>query len=294
MAIIHDQAITTEPLRYPQGKVATLDMLRLDTIHPVMSGNKWFKLKYNIEYALSNGYTQLVTFGGGYSNHLIAAAAAAKAFNLRITGIVRGMYAHPTPTLTACAQEGMELVYVTKEAYQNKTDHAWLQTVVPDLSCSFIIPEGGANELGRKGAEAIAAFVSEEYTHVAVSAGSGTTAIGLRNALPSHQRILAFAPMKGGSYLREETATFIEAMCTAQIEWIDHFHFGGFGKWNDELIRFMHHFYLENNIRLDMIYTGKMMYGISRLIEDHYFEPTDRILCIHTGGLQGNAAISEL
>ena len=265
-----------------------VDMLRLDLIHPVISGNKWFKLKYNIEHALKNGYSSLLTFGGAYSNHLIATAAAAKESGLESIGIVRGHHAKEnfTPTLLQCRSLGMQLHFISREAYKVKEKSGEWSSQFPE---ACIIPEGGSNELGRKGAEEITSYITKSYTHVAVSVGSGTTFAGLRNALPETVALLGFAPMKKGAYLADE-------LSPGKTNWLltDEYHFGGFGKWNEKLIAFMNTFYERHHIPLDIVYTSKMMYGLQAQLLERHFPDDAKILCIHTGGLQGNASISEL
>jgi 1-aminocyclopropane-1-carboxylate deaminase len=296
MDIIHEDAVVIQPLNkdWYQNKVAAMDMLRLDLIHPIISGNKWFKLKYNLQQArLNNNYNGIITFGGGFSNHLIAAAAAAKEYGYKITAIVRGKYEVLTPTLKDCIDLGMELIFVTKQEYANKENPEWLQTIT-DAKNKLIIPEGGANEWGRLGAEDIVRYIPEGYTDVCVSVGSGTTLIGLRNALPASVNVTGFVPMKGGSYLMDEIMTHIPDK-KKQVRLVDNWHFGGFGKWNSELIDFMNEFHKQNEIPLDIIYTSKMMYGIKELLsgEKPYFNDGARVLCIHTGGLQGNISVKE-
>ncbi len=274
-------------------QVAALDMLRLDELHPVISGNKWFKLRLNIRHALDAGFKSIVTFGGGYSNHLIATAWASKVFGIKCIGIVRGRYDVLTPTLSACKDAGMQLIFVTKEEYERKEDAAWIRDMAAHFDELFIIPEGGANEWGRVGAGLINRFINDSYTHIAVSVGTGTTLTGLRNKLPHKQQIVGFAPMKQGSYLKEYISEHLHEGNNTNWQVVDDWHFGGFGKWNDELLQFMNDFYRTNNIPLDIVYTSKMMYGLRRMIEDGFFPTDARILCIHTGGLQGNASVIE-
>ncbi len=204
---------------------------------------------------------------------------------------MRGKYDILTPTLEACRAEGMELIFVTQEDYKNSQEPEWAKNIVAHFDEIFMIPEGGANEWGRAGAGLLNRFVTDDYTHIAVSVGTGTTLMGLRNKIPEHQQILGFVPMKKGAYL----AATIEAhlLPDRNNNWrlFDEWHFGGFGKWNDELLQFMNEFYRENNIPLDIVYTSKMMYGVHELLENNFFSSCDRILCIHTGGLQGNSSV---
>jgi len=297
MDTIDESRVVIQPLDidWYQGKVAGLDMLRLDLVHPVISGNKWYKLRLNMKHAMESGYKTIVTFGGGYSNHLIATAGTAKKFGIRAVGIVRGKYDVPTPTLEACKEEGMELIFVSQEDYNNKGEPEWTKDLVAHFDETFFIPEGGANEWGRAGAGLIDRFINNSYTHIVLSVGSGTTLTGLRNKLDIKQQMLGFVPMKRGTYVASHISDHLLAEKNRNWELFDEWHFGGFGKWNKELLMFMNAFYTINNIPLDMVYTGKMMYGMQQMLIADYFAKDDKILCIHSGGLQGNVSVkSEL
>jgi len=273
---------------------AQVDMLRLDLLHPEISGNKWYKLKYNIAHAISAGYSSLLTFGGGYSNHLAATAVAAKLSGVHAIGIVRGIYQAITPTLQFCADNGMELHYLPQAEYDKKNDAVWLDELAEKFGQPFIIPEGGANEYGRRGAEDIAKHIPASYTHICISVGSGTTMAGICNGLNGTDTVIyGYAPMKGGAYLTQEICDQITAGNTCKWQLFDTWHFGGFGKSNATLIAFMNAFYTTNNIPLDVVYTAKMMYGVREQLEAGFFPVGARILCIHSGGLQGNASVAD-
>lgn len=269
-----------------------IDILRLDLIHTIVSGNKWYKLKNNIEYAIQEGYNTILTFGGLYSNHLSATAGAARAYGLSSIGIVRGDR-QITGTLQQCHDMGMELYFISREEYKQKEDSEFLATLSEQLGHPYIIPEGGANELGRLGSERIELEIPDGYTHVCVSVGTGTTFTGLRNALDPKIQLLGFAPMKQGAYLVEEIRPHLKAGQDVNWQIIDEYHFGGFGNSNDKLIDFMNHFYKINRVPLDVVYTAKMMYGIRQMKDSGYFPVDARVLCIHTGGLQGNVSVKE-
>ena len=271
------------------------DLLRLDLVHPVISGNKWFKLKHNLQYVLEHRYKTIVTLGGAYSNHLHATATAAKEAGIPAVGMVRGTYAKDfaTPTLRECKALNMEIVFLTREAYAVKDDPKCLEQLSADYDHPFIMPEGGANAQGREGAGEIADFISSEYTHVCVSVGTGTTFIGLRNALPSSQCLLGFVPMKGGAYLQESIHSHLFHDKDSNWQLFDHYHFGGFGRFNNDLLDYMNSFYTQTTIPLDIVYTSKMMYGVTALIHNSFFPPSSKILCIHTGGLQGNVSVKD-
>lgn len=293
---MHEDRVIIQSLHpaYYHRNVKAVDILRLDLVHPVVSGNKWYKLRLNVLYAQDHGFKTLLTFGGGYSNHLVAAAYTAKKAGLKCVGIVRGKYPVLTHTLRDCVEEGMELIFVTKEDYDRQGEPEWEQQLASQFDNIYIIPEGGANEWGRKGAGLISKFIKPGYSHVVLSVGSGTTICGVRNKTDVSQHVLGFAPMRGGQYLSEYVGQHLDASHNLNWRIFDDWHFGGFGKRNDDLVNFMNDFYQQNNIPLDIIYTSKMMYGLKSMIADNYFAKDARILAIHSGGLQGNTGIAGL
>lgn len=293
MATIHRLEPYIQPLNkdWYKTKVAALDILRLDVVHPKVSGNKWFKLKYNLEYCFQEGIKRVLTFGGAFSNHLLATAYAAAEYHIQVIAIVRGeeLSEGSSPTLAECHELGVTLVFTSRSDYKKRNEKDYQESLAKRYD-AFVIPEGGANEFGRKGAEEICSYFNNTYNKVLVSVGTGTTFAGIRNALSDSVFVEGFAPMKNGTYLTEEVRPFInKEEYTIYDEW----HFGGFGKHTAELVQFMNDFYTANEVPLDHVYTAKMMYGIQqRLLEDKYSD-TDRLLCIHTGGLQGNNSISD-
>ena len=267
-------------------------MLRLDIVHRDISGNKWYKLKNNIEHCLRNDIQAILTFGGAYSNHLAAAAAMAQLSGMRSIGIVKGKYAQTaiTPTLQFCREQGMQLAFVTNEEYERRTDDDWLRYLSEQYGDPFIIPEGGANEYGRAGAAEIATLIPERYTHIAVSVGTGTTLSGIANSATSGTEVIGFAPMKEGMYLADEVRKYVHRNnFTVYDDW----HFGGFGKYTDELVLFMNDFYAGQDVPLDMVYTAKMMFGLKQQILSGMYDKQAKILCLHTGGLQGNVSLKD-
>lgn len=275
-------------------KQVQLRILRLDQIHPLVSGNKWFKLKHNIAQAFGEGKASLLTFGGAWSNHLLATAAAAKALGLEAIGLVRGYHgqAQPTETLIRCASLGMKLHYLSREEYARKADATFLAGLQKAYPAAHIIPEGGDNTQGIAGAGDIAAYIPTDTNLVALPVGTGTTFSGIRNRLPAHMELLGFPAMKGGQYLAEKIRPNLQV---TEDNWLlqDAYDFGGFARYNGELLTFMNTFFTLHNVPLDIVYTAKMMYGITDLLEKDYFSPGTRIVCIHTGGLQGNHAVRQ-
>lgn len=280
------------PTEWHAHRVAEVAMLRLDVIHKDVSGNKWYKLKYNIQYCIDNNISTILTFGGGYSNHLAATAVMAKLAGLNSIGIIRGQYFQSTPTLDFCMDNGMEIHAVAHEDYKKKNEAGFLAELSAKFPDAYIIPEGGANDLGQKGVSEIVPMIPAGYNYIAVSVGTGTTLAGILNAIPAGVNVEGFAPMKGGAYLKEDITAGLNGN-KQQFELYDNWHFGGFGKHSHELIGFMNEFYRQTHIPLDKVYTAKMMFGISERIMNGHYPADARILCIHTGGLQGNLSIAE-
>lgn len=260
---------------------------REDLIHPHISGNKYRKLKYNIEAAKSKGETKILTFGGAYSNHIAATAYAGKENGFKTIGVIRGEELESkistNPTLKFALSCGMHLKFVSREDYRNKTDITFLESLKSEFGDFYLIPEGGTNALAVKGCEEILTEKDTEFGFICCSVGTGGTISGLINASQSHQKILGFPALKG-DFLQQDIRKFAK-----QDNWdlIDGYHFGGYGKIKLELITFINTFKNDYKIPLDPIYTGKMMYGIFDMIAQGFFSKGSKILAIHTGGLQG-------
>ncbi len=269
----------------PKGSCTSIQMLRLDKLHPVVSGNKWYKLKYNAAAATAAGKNTLLTFGGGYSNHLVATAYAAKEWGLKSIGVVRGHYTGDqlTPTLRACGEYNMELIMFSKTEYAATRDLGMLVSQYPD---AYIVPEGGANEAGVRGAADIARLIPSDTTDVCLSVGTGTTLSGLHSALPTHMQLHGFYVARdienAGSLVQMQA---IEQKPMVTIHPVDD---ARFGKWTEEAIQFMRSFYDITGIQLDVVYTSKMMMTVRTLLQERTFGAGGKIVCIHTGGLQGN------
>ncbi len=268
----------------PAGSCNRLQMLRLDKLHPIVSGNKWFKLKYNAEIALREGKTCLLTFGGGYSNHLIATAFAAKEWGLLSIGIVRGNYYGQqfTPTLQACEDYGMKLIM------NSKAEYAALS--ISDLAVRYpeahIIPEGGANDAGIRGAAEIASLLPAGVTDVCVAVGTGTTLSGLATGIGKRSDLAQC--MFHGFYVAkdfERTQSIVQP--GVHIHSVQD---PRFGKWKTGAADFIRTFFDATGIPLDVVYTSKMMMKVESLLAQGFFSPSANVVCIHTGGLQGNPA----
>ena len=278
-------------------------MKRDDLIHPEISGNKWRKLKYNLLKARSNGKELIITLGGAYSNHIAATAALGKEFGIRTKGIIRGEEIKVlNSTLQQAKDHGMELEFISREYYAERNEDWFRKEILERHDSSYFIPEGGANFYGVQGCMEIVQEINMEFDHFCVAAGTGTTAAGIAQTLKGNQKLHVFPALKGGDFLREEINNLIN-ICTMddetsedimkQVHLHTDYHFGGYAKINEELIAFMKDFYSHNEIKLDPIYTGKMCYGIVDLIRQNAFNEKDKLVILHTGGLQGVKGIEE-
>jgi 1-aminocyclopropane-1-carboxylate deaminase len=266
---------------------------REDLNHTHVSGNKWWKLKYNLEEAMGAKCQGLLTFGGAYSNHLYATAAAANAIGLESIGIVRGEETLPlNSTLSFCKRNGMHLEYISREKYRLKNDPKFIASLRKQFGDFYFIPEGGTNTLAIKGVEEWAAIINKEadFDYLCVSVGTGGTMAGLINQLKS-KTILGFSSLKGGNFLKQEIGQWVTSgLDNWKIETA--YHFGGYGKVNEEQLGFIAEFEKTHHIPLDPIYTSKMVYGVLDRVKKNAFESGAKILMLHTGGLQGRAGFN--
>lgn len=258
---------------------------RDDLIHPIISGNKWRKLKYVLKQAQTENKTHLVTFGGAYSNHLLATAAAAAKFGFKSTGFVRGEEVN-NDTLFLCRLHGMNLIFTDRESYRDKP--ALFNKYFGDDSGAFFIDEGGASVLAAQGCSELIDELTDMYDHIFCASGTGTTAAGIINGIGRNGMATQFhtvAALKNGGFLREEINRFL----TKPGEYHLHteYHFGGYAKTDERLIEFIKQFVAETGILIEPVYTGKMLYALYDLTEKKHFKPGSRILAIHTGGIWG-------
>ena len=270
----------------------TVQIKREDLLHPFISGNKFRKLKYNILQAKTENQDTLLTFGGAFSNHIAAAAYAGKEYGFKTIGIIRGDELREkileNPTLQFAQDCGMQFKFVSREAYRHKTESDFLENLKQEFGDFYLVPEGGTNEFAVKGCQEILTEADKEFDYVCCAVGTGGTISGLINSSLPHQKVLGFPALKG-EFLNEDIRKFAR---NPNWELITDYHFGGYGKVNPELIDFINHFFEENNIPLDPIYTGKMVFGVMDLIQKNYFKENSKILLIHTGGLQGIAGMN--
>ncbi|GAB2765431.1 1-aminocyclopropane-1-carboxylate deaminase/D-cysteine desulfhydrase [Salinimicrobium soli] len=274
-----------------------LYLKREDLLHPDVSGNKFRKLKYNIEQAISEGQDTLLTFGGAFSNHIAATAAAGQLSGFKTIGVIRGEELGAdleetlakNPTLKFAASCGMKFHFVSRSEYRNKTSEVFLESLKQQFGNFFLVPEGGTNAAAIKGCEEILSEKDVEFDIICSSVGTGGTISGLINSSAPHQKVLGFPALKG-DFLKEEIRKY-----TSKNNWdlITNYHFGGYAKVNGELIAFMNDFRKKHNILLDPVYTGKLLFGICKLMEQGYFSENTRILAIHTGGLQGISGMNN-
>ncbi len=264
---------------------------REDLNHPQLSGNKWHKLKHNLVAALESGFDTILTFGGAYSNNVYAVAAAGRLFDFKTIGLIRGHQHLPlNPTLSFASDSGMKIHYIDKKNYRKRNNKVFLNSLKDKHGKIYIIPEGGTNKLGVKGAADILKNVTQNFEYVCCACGTGGTLAGLITVLDSKVQALGFSVLKGGEFLLEDVKNLVyESTSKRYDNWNINleYHFGGYANFNLELIRFINRFETVNNIPLEPIYTGKLFYGIYELIRNGYFNRGATILAIHTGGLEG-------
>lgn len=262
---------------------------REDQNHPYVSGNKWWKLKYNIEEARSTGQHTLLTFGGAYSNHIYATAAAAHELGLHSIGVIRGEETLPlNPTLAFATSVGMKLHYVSRENYLSKTDPRFIKQLNEQWGNFYLIPEGGTNQLAVNGCAEFGKQLTDEvdFDYLCLPVGTGGTMAGIMEGVCNEKSIIGFPVLKGAAFLEEEIRKYTQKENGRLIQ---EYHFGGYAKITKALMEFIRQFESQYDIPLDPVYTGKMMFGVLDLIRNKFFNPQSTILVIHTGGLQGRA-----
>lgn len=280
-------------LRSNQGheKKVKLSMLRLDEIHPVISGNKLFKLRYFLDEAKKSSHKTIITFGGAYSNHLAATAFACKSEGLKCIGFVRGEEPDTLfSTLIFCRENGMQLEFISRSAYKD-INNEFRDTLLHKYGDHTFIAEGGFSTKGAHGAEDVMKlFDGKNYSHICCPVGTATTLAGLINGNKNKSTIVGFSVLKNLDDIAHRLKK-LNVADSAVYKFFPGYHFGGYAKKTPELIEFMNDFYTDNKIPLDFVYTTKMMFGVYDLIKKDYFPSGSKILCIHTGGLQGNNSL---
>jgi 1-aminocyclopropane-1-carboxylate deaminase len=284
--------IKTQEISLPllKEKEIKLFIKRTDQTHQYVSGNKWYKLKYNLIEAKKKGFQTLLTFGGAYSNHIAATACATKENGFKSIGVIRGEEHLPlNPTLQFAKEQGMHIHYVSRSDYREKTTPDFLEKLKIQFSDFYLIPEGGSNELAIQGTEEILE-ANDTQDYICCAVGTGGTIAGIINASTNKQTVIGFPAIKGIDVLGKDIENW-----TNKQNWklINDYVCGGYAKVNEELVEFINKFNTVHDIPLDVIYTGKMMLGILDLVAKDYFPKGSSILAIHTGGLQGNKGMSE-
>src|SRR5690606_8738534 len=265
-------------------KEIRLFIKRDDKIHPFISGNKWRKLKYQLEYAKSKDISHLVTFGGAWSNHLLACAAAAATFGFKAIAYVRGEEVR-NPVLDMCRIFGLQPIFVDRESYRNKEK---IFSENHDSKTSLFIDEGGKSELGLLGCADIIKELKQHYDHIFVASGTGTTVSGLQLGIEQnnfHSQVHSIPVLKGADSLLQDFSQW--NIDPQKIYMHLNYHFSGYAKTKPELIEFIKNFVSSTGIMIEPTYTGKLMYGVYDLIQKGYFKPKSKILVIHTGGITG-------
>lgn len=279
-------------------KKIELFIKREDLIHPFVSGNKFRKLKYNLQEAKKLKKNALLTFGGAFSNHILAIAVAGKLAGFKTFGIIRGdelgknleETLKENATLREAHKNGMKFQFVSREQYRQKSSFGFVEKMKNKWGDFYLIPEGGTNYLAVKGCEEILTKEDQQFNYICAAVGTGGTISGLIKSLKKDQKVIGFPALKG-NFLSEE----IKKYTIKNDNWslIKDYHFGGYAKFNDHLVDFINTFKEETSILLDPIYTGKMLFGILDLIRKEHFSEGTKILAIHTGGIQGIEGVNQ-
>jgi 1-aminocyclopropane-1-carboxylate deaminase len=291
--LINCEAIIRQPLMLPACISAdvSVDVLRLDLIHPVISGNKYFKLKVAIENAIASNINGIISFGGAYSNHLVALAYLCNAMGLQSIGVIRGEQpARLSLTLNDAIAYGMKPTFVSRELYADKNQlNILFEQEYPGFK---LIPEGGQSAEGVEGATEILRICdSSAYSVIACAVGTGTMMAGLAKGACENQELIGISGLKIGP--GNDIEKFIRLHTSKPFSIFYNYHFGGYGKKSAELIDFMNQLWREHLLPTDFVYTAKLVFAINDLVEKKHFRPGTRILAIHSGGLQGNRSIAD-
>ncbi|MEZ0484074.1 1-aminocyclopropane-1-carboxylate deaminase/D-cysteine desulfhydrase [Fibrella aquatica] len=293
--IVGHSSIDYLPDAFPEPVPIRLYLKRDDLLHPLVSGNKWRKLKHNLLEASRSGFTTLLTFGGAYSNHLYATAAAGRVFGFQTIGIVRGdELAHKplNPTLAFCREQGMTLYFVDRATYLRAEDPAFLAELQVRYGPCYTLPEGGTNALAINGVAEIMPELHEQLgkwpTVVAAAVGTGGTLAGLMQAAPSTVQVLGVSALK---VPEQSVASFagLPGVLPPNVTICTDYHHGGYARTTPELLRFIRDFECRTGIQLEQVYTGKLLFALYELARQGCFPDQARVVAIHTGGIQGRS-----
>ncbi|MBC7862934.1 MAG: pyridoxal-phosphate dependent enzyme, partial [Bacteroidia bacterium] len=268
-------------------KEISLYVLQLDKIHPEINGNKYFKLKYNLEEAKKNNSNCILTFGGAYSNHLLATAFAGKNSGIKTIGIVRGeeLKADSNPLLKKCAELGMQLHFISRTEYRKKEEADFIGNLQKEFGNFLLVPEGGSNKLAVKGASEISDLIKIDFDFICCACGTGGTIAGISKNLKPHQKTIGIAVVNAPEYFQKQISELLSEKKIPENIILNHdFHFGGYAKSSPELESFSKSFTEENKIPLDPIYNAKLFYGLADLIRNNYFKRGSVVVGLNTGG----------
>ncbi|WP_026377484.1 1-aminocyclopropane-1-carboxylate deaminase/D-cysteine desulfhydrase [Aestuariibacter salexigens] len=263
---------------------------RDDLIHPIVSGNKWRKLQPQLEYAVQNGVAHVVSLGGGYSNHLHALGYCCRELDINCTALIRGDYTqHLTPMLRDLNEWGVKLHYLTKREFAERNTSAfadWVKHTYPD---SHMIPEGGSHPLALGGVAEAMQELEQHYDYIILPVASGATMAGIIAASQPTTTIIGIGVLKGEGYLEGLVKRFMDEQNITATNWtiLHDYHCGGYARSTPELTAFCRQFSEQNEIDIEPVYSGKTLMALTHLLRNHYFPDGCRILCWHTGGLQG-------
>lgn len=288
--LLHFEAIITQNILSPWllDSQSRLSLLRLDLLHPIISGNKWFKLQFHLAHAVQNNAKIIATFGGAYSNHIVAAAFACQQSGLPCVGFIRGEQSQElSHTLRDAMSYGMQLRFVSRTLYREK------ENIMQQYPHYYWIPEGGYGITGAKGAATILSHVPnlDSYTHIVAATGTGTMLAGLIKGANSKQQVIGISVMKGNTALEQSVHQLLDGNETASFHIEHDYHFGGYAKHPPQLIEYINQCWKQFHLPLDIVYTGKAFYATEQMIRQHTIPAGSNVLFIHSGGLQGNLSL---
>ncbi|MCC2546088.1 pyridoxal-phosphate dependent enzyme [Hymenobacter sp. BT175] len=274
-------------------------LVRDDLTHPELPGNKWRKLRYNLAEAHRQGHTTLLTFGGAYSNHLAAVAAAGRLHGFQTIGLVRGEPAAAlNPTLTQARADGMALHFLSRDAYRRKQEPEFVAGLLRQLGPAYVLPEGGTNALALPGCAELAAELRAQtsFDFLCVACGTGGTLAGLVTGLSGTEQAVGFPVLTGGEFLQAEVDALTRqatGRAYTNFSWQTGFHLGGYAKYSAELMTFIEAFEQRHGVLLDPVYTGKLLFGVLTLLNQNFFPLGSSVAVVHSGGLQGWAGFRQ-
>lgn len=269
---------------------------REDLNHPYISGNKWWKLKYNLEEAANQKKTTLLTFGGAYSNHIFSTAAAAKELGFKSIGVIRGEETLPlNPTLSFAKNCGMHFHYCSRDEYRKKNEKEFIENLRKEFGDHYLIPEGGSNTLAVKGVAELGMLLlsnnETNFDYLCLPVGTGGTMAGIIEGFENKKEIIGFPVLKGADFLENDIQNLLSQPSQNNFRnWkLDlTYHFGGYAKKTNALDEFILQMKIVQNLPLDHVYTGKLMWGVMDCVKKKIFKQGSTMLVLHTGGLQGS------